>query len=83
MPAGKSLIEIVAAALDPETGMTTSQILFHIPEPKPSARAVRYAVKELVAQGRARRPFSTGDLVSQGPVFGVKKPEAAEPQAAE
>jgi sirohydrochlorin ferrochelatase len=49
MPAGKALIENVARALDPNIGMSAAEIAFHLPDPKPSNRAIRYAVKALVA----------------------------------
>jgi hypothetical protein len=81
MPAGKALIENVARALDPNIGMSAAEIAFHLPDPKPSNRAIRYAVKALVEQGRAKRRFNRGDLTS-GPVLAVVKPPV-EQQAAE
>jgi hypothetical protein len=78
MPAGRELIENVARALDPNTGMTAADIAFHLSEPKPSNRAIRYALRALIEQGRAKRKFKRGDL-TEGPVFAVAK-EAANAQ---
>lgn len=60
--------------------MTATEISFQLPEPKPSIRAIRYAVRALIDQGRAQRAkVSHGDLV-QGRVLAVRPPEQ---QAAE
>jgi hypothetical protein len=80
MPAGRELIESVARALDPDKAMYSADIEFCLPEPKPTRRAIRYAVAALIRQGRAKRSYKRGDLTS-GPVLAIVKP--VEQQAAE
>jgi hypothetical protein len=78
MPVGRDLIEAVATLLDPESPKTASQIHVQLPDPKPSQRAVRYAVKALCEEGRAQRRFRVNDL-TQGPVVAVVKDAPAAP----
>lgn len=83
MPAGKTLIDNVAAALHPQEGATAADIMFSLPEPKPSSRAVRYALKTLVETGRARRKAGVIWAIPVQITRGVIVESATEPQAAE
>lgn len=66
MPCGPKLIETVARLLDAEKGLHTPTILVHVPG-NVSRRAIRYAINELVKQGRAVRKGGR-----QGAVYAVK-----------
>lgn len=69
MPCGPHLIEAVAAQLHVQNGLTpvTIQraIKAHPKSNEPSRRAIRYAIAELIKQGRAKRKGQ------QGPVYAV------------
>jgi len=80
MPAGRDLIEHVARALDPVLPKTARQVWFalEVKSPKPTVRAVRYAIKALIAQGRAKREaMSPGDLVQGRALLVVPKAQQA------
>lgn len=71
MPCGPQLIEVVAAQLQVQNGITPvviqRAIKAHPKGNEPSRRAIRYALAELIKQGRAKRKGQ------QGPVYAVKE----------
>jgi len=72
MPAGEILINHVSALLRPETGKRMPEIISGVTLAA-SPRAVRYAVKALVEQGRA---------VRKGRAIFAATPDQAENEAA-
>lgn len=72
MPCGSQLIEAVAAQLHVQNGITPSEIqrrLEIIKWDETSRRAIRYAIAELIKQGRAKRKGQ------QGPVYAITQKE--------
>lgn len=72
MPCGPQLIEAVAAQLHVQNGTIPSEIqrrLELVKWDEISRRAIRYAITELIKQGRAKRRGQ------QGPVYAVKNGE--------
>ena len=69
MPCGAQLIEAVAAQLGPGGGMFPHDIAvglhYHL-DLRPTSRAIRYAITELIRSGRARRDGRNG------PVYAVR-----------
>lgn len=69
MPCGPDLIETVASQLGPGGGMFPYDIQeglrIHL-DLHPTQRAIRYAISELIKQGRAKREGN------QGPVYAVR-----------
>ena len=69
MPCGPQLIEAVAKCLSADSGATAWAIHADL-EPvlgKITTRSIRYAIAELIKQGRAKRKGQ------QGPVYAVKE----------
>lgn len=66
MPCGPQLIEAVAACL-PIDGATSTEIQDILGSSQASRRAIRYAISELIKQGRAKRKGQ------QGPVYAVMR----------
>lgn len=69
MPCGPQLIEAVASQLGTGGGMFIHDISeglrIHL-DLHPTRRAIRYAISELIKQGRAKR------MGQQGPVYAVR-----------
>ena len=66
MPCGPKLIEAVAKLLSSDDGMSPSSIHFAL-NSSHTTRSIRYAVAELIKQGRAMRKGQ------QGPVYAVRE----------
>lgn len=69
MPCGPQLIEAVASQLGIGGGMFPHDIavgMHNHMDLRPTPRAIRYAITELIKQGRARRDGT------QGPVYAVR-----------
>jgi hypothetical protein len=68
MPCGPQLIEAVASQLHADDGKRPSDIMLELLNIYPtSGRSIRYAIAELIKQGRAKRKGQ------QGPVYAVRE----------
>ncbi len=65
MPCGLQLIEAVAGSLSETVGKTSTQVSRDVVGT--SQRCIRYAIAELIKQGRAKRKGQ------QGPVYAVRE----------
>lgn len=70
MPAGKALTNAVLRVLHPHHPKTMTEVRAELTM-KATPRAVRYAMSNLITEGRARR---TSETRRNAPIVGVSKP---------
>lgn len=69
MAAGEELIAKIAAMLSPTQGLRAFQAHKRLEHPRPSTRAVRYALAALVTDGTAYRMVTGSTSQRQAPYY--------------